>query len=266
MLIYGSVAMKHWFDDFNKIRVPNDIDYITKKPPKTHKHKPKIKEEYYWIDTFQYILDNNKDPKYVDKDFLYTIKVSHASWDINWVKTMKDIEFLQSKGCVLDYSLYKLLYSSWEKIHHKKKVKMNVKNKDFFKPNIYRKYNHEYLHRCFAYYDRPLNERIRKDLSSPLCSKDLWDRLSEEDKLKTAKEELYVLTAERYIFTKDFKGIDTFNYKFLNHYIIQMLKQMIISTTSGWFNLYLILNFTKLRTLDENDLIHFKESINKVNK
>ena len=51
-------------------------------------------EQHYWWDSFEYIIKNNKDSKYLDSDFIYTIKVAHACWDIYWDKTIHDIMFL----------------------------------------------------------------------------------------------------------------------------------------------------------------------------
>lgn len=245
-LIYGSTAIKFWFPDFD--REPHDLDIITDEVTKNSNNT-----EYYWISAFNYLV-NNDHQTYVTPDFLYTIKVSHASWDVNWVKTMKDIEFLKSKGCVLDKPFYNLLYKEWTKIHGKKNVKLSVKNEDFFNSNISRKYDHDELHLLFKYYERPLNESIRKDLNSPACSEELWNKLSYNDKLKTTQEELFVLTAERFILVD--KPIS------VNHAIILMLKRMILSTTSGWFNLFIIENFDILRS----DLGYFKSKLKELHE
>jgi len=80
------------------------------------------------------------------------------------------------------------------------------------------------LHKQFAFYDTPLNEFIRKDLSSPLCSKELFDNLSYYDQILLAVEELLVLTCERYIFIDKPLPFQIAKTK--------MLKQMITSSTS----------------------------------
>jgi len=240
-LIYGSVALKHWFPDFH--REPKDIDYITNEP-----HPKNTKEvEYYWIEEFSYLIENNKDKQFVEPDFLYTIKVSHAAWDINWVKTMKDIEFLKRKGAKLDKVFFNMLYERWKTIHGSKKVKMNTKNEYFFKKNIKRKYDHDWVHEQIAFNDRPMHEKIRKDLNNPYCSEELWNKLSYEDKIKTVLEELYVLALERYIFVDKPLPIP--------FAINKTLKNMITSTTSGWFNLFIIDNFEKIRTYPTDYLI-----------
>lgn len=91
LLIYGSCALKYWYTES---RIPSDVDIIS--------------PNHDWISAFEYVFDNNKHDQYVDPDFLYTIKVSHAAWDINWDKTLKDISFLKSKGCKLDETFYNL--------------------------------------------------------------------------------------------------------------------------------------------------------------
>lgn len=232
-LIYGSVALKHWFPSFpNK---PNDIDYISKENKKT------IDEQHYWIDSFQYILDNNVDDKYVDANFLYTIKISHASWDINWDKTMKHIAFMKKLGCVVDQTLYKMLYKEWEIIHGKKKVDLTSKNDKFFTGNITREYDHDWLHEFLAFGERPLHEKIRKNPESPLCSKELWDNLTHEDKCKCALEEIYVVATERFIS----KGLPTKTSKY------RSMRNLITSMTKGYFNYFMLDNFEELLYNDD---------------
>ena len=238
-LIYGSTAIKHFFPDYPN--EPKDLDIIVDTDNNYHIAIDECRRiEQYYLPEFQYIFENNKDKKFVDPDFLYTIKMSHLSWDINWDKHMKSAIFLREQGAKLDKKLYDSLMIAWSRIHGAKKVKMNVKNEDFFKESIPRKYNHEFLHEQFAFYDRPLNERIRKDLDSPLCSEELWNLLSDEDKFKCALEELLVLTAERFIFVPKENQLQL---KFAR---TKMLKTMITSTTSGWFNLYLKEHFFSL--------------------
>lgn len=241
-LIYGSTAIKYFFPDYDKD--PRDLDIITREDNKLHLDIPGCKRiEQYYLPEFEYIFENNRDELYIDPDFLYTIKMSHLSWDINWDKHMRSAIYLQEKGAKLDKELYDSLLLAWERVHGKKSVRMNVKNSEFFKENIYRKFNHEFLHEQFAFYDRPLNEKIRKDLDRPLCSEELWNQLSQEDKMKCAIEEIYVLAAERYIFVQEPEK----SWK-LEHAVTRTLKNMITSTTSGWFCTFLKMNFNYLRT------------------
>lgn len=218
-LIYGSCAAKHWFPDF---RTPNDIDYIGKNA--------------YWVDSFQY-LENNSHNQYVDPNYLYTIKVSHAAWDVWWDKTMHDIVFLKNKGCVLDKEFYSMLYKEWEVVHRPKSVNFTKENKEFFRGNIARKVDHDLLHEMLAFYDRPLHERIRKEPNSPICSEELFEALSFEDKVKCALEETHVIATERWVLN----GMSS-----LKHAKYKSLKTLITSASKGWFTLFLVLNFDLL--------------------
>lgn len=243
-LIYGSQAIQHWFSDFE--RTPNGLDIITDRQDLTYS---KGKTEYYYIPEF---FDNfkNKNSDFLDKDYLYTFKVSHLAWNINWEKHMKDAQFLKSHYCKLDMDLYNILYKKQEGIHGKKKVKMGVHNSDFFKSNIYRKHNHEELHEHFMFFKRPLNEKIRCDLDSPLCSEKLWDKLDHPTKLRCALEEIFVLAAERYILVEN-----PIPAKIAR---VKILKWMITSSTSGWFCLFLIEHFDSLRIYSQN---YFEEKL-----
>ena len=40
---------------------------------------------------------------------------------------------------------------------------MNVENDNFFKGNIKRKFDHDWLHEQIAFNKRPMNEKIRKE-------------------------------------------------------------------------------------------------------
>ena len=161
-LIYGSTAIKHWFPDLK--REPNDLDVIS-----SFNYKRILEwAEFYWTDAFKYLEKWNRDSKYVDPDFLYTIKLSHLSWDINWDKHMGDVIFLKSKWCIVNEEFYSLLMKDWCKIHWKPRVHMKVRNEEFFKPIINRRFEHDWLHEQLALNWRPMHERIREDFINPL--------------------------------------------------------------------------------------------------
>jgi hypothetical protein len=246
-LIFGSTAIKHWYPDFN--RTPKDLDIIGKGIPSTKDM------EYHWCPSFAYVTKNNVDSKYVDPNFLYTIKISHAAWDIRWEKTMHDIKFLKNKGCVLDEALYKSLLNDWETIHYKKKIVVKGNANEFFTSTISRRYNHDELHKKVMWYNVPLHESIRKDINDVHCSRELWNNLSEEDKMRCALEEAYVFAIERY---SDYPATIALS---------KALKTLITSSTKGWFNKFLIDNFFTLLYYERERYINiFKEIKNESNR
>lgn len=243
MLIFGSRAAKHWYPDFREPK--RDTDYISKLKEKTRF------VEHHWIDSFQYVLERNSHPVFVDPDFLYTIKVSHAAWDIHWDKTMLDIKFFKSKGCKLDYVLLDMLYDEWCKIHGNKKVNLNKYNEEFFTDAVDRKYNHDQLHEHFKFYNEPLHTKIRQDLSKAFPSKKMFFSLKVEEQFKCALEEIYVVATERYILPKGMP---------LKHAKYKAMKQLITSMTKGWFNLFLIEQFDELY-YNDLDKVHFEPKV-----
>jgi hypothetical protein len=225
-LIFGSVAVNHWFEGFRKSK---DLDYISKD---TSKNSREI--EYHWNEGFQYILDNNIDETYVDPNFLYTIKFSHAPWDVRWGKTMKDLKFLKDRGCELDRELCDILRKDWEVIHGKKRVNLNMETEEFFNKHVTRRFNHDELHEKLAFYKVPMHTKIRRG-DSPMCYEDLWDDLSHEDRIKCCLEEIYVIATERYL-----RNCPEKQAKF------KAMKNLITTMTKGWFNDFLIDNFEEL--------------------
>lgn len=238
LLIFGSTALKHWFPDLN--RQPNDLDYMG-----AGVNSKGV--EYHWNDAFHYIVKHNQDKTYVDPNFLYTIKVSHAAWDIHWDKTMHDIMFLKNHGCQLDFELYNLLIQDWNKIHSPKSFKIDGKPEEFFTTHISRTVPHDELHHIVKFYDEPLHNRIRRDPNNVKTDKALWDQLSHEDKIKCVLEETYVFALERYL---QYPPKIAF---------AKALKNLITKSTKGYFNLFMIDNFAELVYSDKEKLIkHYK--------
>lgn len=225
MLIFGSTAIKHWFPGWY-LKQPNDLDIISK--DQTLKQKG---TEVYWTDAFEFLLENNKDELYVDPDLIYTIKVSHAAWDINWTKHIKDIIFLKEMGCKINKDFYDLLFKDWEKLHGKKKYNFNKPNDELFKDSVTRKYSHDDLHNILKFNDQPMYQKILKDKDKALCSQVLFEQLSERRKHELAVEEVAVVAYERYVLTgkMPFKNA-----------ICKAYQDLVTHMTKGWFNLYLI--------------------------
>ncbi len=251
-LIYGSTALKHWFPNFS--REPSDLDIITytnkenfNKGSYYSKHISPNTEVYY-INAFEYVLKYNTNDRFVDPNFLYTIKVSHAEYNIRWDKTMHDIIFLKEHGCTLDIALYNLLVKEWSVIHRAKKVNLDKSVDEFFTKQVTRVYNHDKLHQHFAFYDKPLHESIRPDLSKAWCSEELFNNLCHEDKIRCCLEEIYVVATERFYLN----GIPPRTAK------LRSIKQLITTMTTGWFCLFMIENFKELLSYPE---VHYRNKL-----
>lgn len=248
-LIFGSVAMKHWFPDF---REPKDLDIISQ--------ESKMSEEiqHYWFPTCQYFLDNNKDDKYLDSEFLYHCKAATLGWNIHWNKTANDVLFFQKRGFKLDLDLYKKLVVDFTAIHGKKWATLKDKDSNsFFEDAVVRKYVHDSIHNAIAYYEKPIYEQVLKNQNSVLCDKNKFDKLEFEDKIKMVKEEIFVTALERFIIPNDFKYSPSLAYW-------QSLRKLCTTMSSGWFKFFCIDNFQFLVHNTDDYVNKLKENKDKL--
>ena len=235
-LITGSTAAYHWWSDF---RQPKDLDLLTPTKIKSENSAECIVDSG-WHSAASFILEKNKDKVFLDPNALFTLKVSHAEWDVHWEKTMADIGFMKAKGCELDEELYKALLPVWKEKHGDKKVNLNQPVSDFFNSYVTRIFDHETLHELAAFNGRPMHERIRPDLSKAWVSKEMFFALPQEQQYECALEEIIVTAIERAKFTGPQNRV-----KILSA-IHQAHKRLVTSMCNGWFALFLILNQKEL--------------------
>ena len=240
-VLIGSRATLHWFPDFRKV---DDTDYLIDGDMKSTKEV-----EYHNANLgvgLRKILDESGD--IASPTFLYTLKMSHCFWPINWSKTMHDIKFFQQKSVSLDEELFALLYQDWVKIHGKKKAYLKKENDDFFKDGVDRKYVHDDIHRAIAYYDEPMFEKLKRDRASAMLDHDMFLALSYEDKLKLCREEIYVVSLERFLIPKDLRMSANVAYQ-------GACRLLVTSMTKGWFPKFIAENWSALSKPDGHDWV-----------
>lgn len=255
-IIIGSVAAKFWYPDY---REPiKDIDIlcgsrydITKGNifiPEKYNH---LRVEYQTHSAADYILARHEHGLFMNPDELFTLKVSHAHWDVKFDKTIHDILFFQKKGCYFDKEMYSKLLPVWGSIHgSKKQINLNVPVEEFFTSSVQRKYNHEWLHDLIKYNSRPMHEYIRKDLSKALCSEELFNDLSFQDQINTALEKIQVLGIERCRLNKTSSRLDIIKALYKGH------KLVCTSVAKGWFSLFCILHTRHLMIYNKEDTVN----------
>lgn len=232
MILIGSKAIKHWFNDFP--REPKDTDYIVT-------WKPLNKEpglEYH----FNEILDRYPAPVLSAND-LYTLKISHLFWDIKWEKHMFDVQFLRKKGCKLDYDLFKKLFNYWCDVHGTpKRSNLDVTAEDFFN-NALKKYDHDYLHTLIN--PAPTYKKVLKDGEEVAVDEQKYHALSHEEKLELVREEIYVMAYER-LAGRTYRAAYSW-----------MLKKFIIHHAPMFEALFIIENFIELH----RPIINYKQKL-----
>jgi hypothetical protein len=231
-LIIGSTAAYRWFPDMRK---PADLDLLTPATIKTSSTQLCFVDTQ-WHAAAEHVLSVNRDPVFADPDVLYTLKVSHAHWNIKWQKTMDDIEILRRKGCKLNFKLYEHLVEVWTEIHGKKHVNMNQSMDTFFKDAVQREYDHEYLHELVAFNGRPMHERLRPDIGTAWCDQNLFNALTPDEQAQTVLEEIMATAIERSRLNNTARKSQKFAAMNRAHFLL------CTSMTKGWFARYLILN------------------------
>ncbi len=228
IMLIGSKAAKYHFSDFP--REPADVDYISKEEVE--------KTDSKYCPSFELILKKYR-AEIAPPEVLYTLKVSHAAWDIFWEKTMFDVRFFQSKGIRLDEELYPALYADCEKRHGKKKAYLSKSNEEFFNDNVRRVYVHDSIHAAVAFHDRPLYFDIKIDESKAQTCKALFWALTPPDRIKLCKEEIFVTALERFLIPADFQM--HFQTAYWRAY-----KKLVVDMTGGYFCKFLIENCLEL--------------------
>ena len=119
-----------------------------------------------------------------------------------------------------------------------------------------RKYVHDTIHEAVAYYERPLYELILTGKGVE-CDVDKMKKLSHEDQIRLAKEEIFVTAIERYLVPADFK--------FSAHRAYWLsLKKFVTTMSSGKMTRFLIDNFEKLAKNNDDYVGKFKQNQDKL--
>ncbi|HNC56667.1 MAG TPA: hypothetical protein PLP33_14550 [Leptospiraceae bacterium] len=187
MQLFGSRLIKNIFPDF---RNPKDLDFFSvgRMDNDFPSQFNNIKEcEVYTIPLLPC--------RELTANEIYTVKVSHAIYNIHWPKHMSDIRFLQLKGCSVDEPLLHDLRRFWKTVHTDDKYKrFDFSNKEnIFDDKLSRKEPHDRLHLLFS---TELNFPKFSDGAIPNEQK--WNLLSPEMKHIICVEEAYVVALERF--------------------------------------------------------------------
>ena len=187
-ILFGSTLIKKLFPDF---RTPNDIDWIVFDPDES-----KRTDTGSCIEEFHYLplAPRNRE---MNPDELYTLKVSHATRDIHWSKTMSDIRFFQMKQCKIIPSFLSELRDYWNTVHGPNKRTTFTAN-DFFKDNVKRKLEHDAVHKLLNPIPSYLKIVGSDNGVAPLESK-FFGLSNDCERNEVAFEEAFVIGLERYL-------------------------------------------------------------------
>jgi hypothetical protein len=176
--------------------------------------------------------------KFATPDAIYTIKCSHAGWDIKWEKTKADILYLKRKGCKILPELHKELVAMW-KVKHGNKSFLSLKSSKtmFFDDNVTYVYNHDYLHELVAAPGTPIYKDVLMKDEQVMVDKDKFNALPFDRQVRMFREEVAVIACERWLINPVNRG------KFsLKQAWNLSLKKTITNLTKGWATDFIVHN------------------------
>jgi hypothetical protein len=220
-LIIGSTAAYHWFPDWRK---PKDLDLLTTERIASNRVLD-VQDHGLASD----LIATSTDPVFADPSLLYTLKVSHAYWDIHWSKTMFDIWQFQKRGVSLNQPLHDRLVRLWTTIHGPKKVNLAQSKDTFWQDAVKRRYDHEWLHERVKFFDRPLHESLHPDHSQVLIDRQRFEALPLAIQRLVALEEILTIAIER----ADLSVQSTKSARLIA--VSMAHKKLCTSAAKGWF-------------------------------
>lgn len=236
-LIVGSTAMNINFPD---ARDPKDLDFFAPPEQIPAYLKSKVGEvEPFWHDSWRDTELEKSNWGVATPDQLYTIKVSHAYWELkngSWDKHMCDILFLQNHGAKLIPELHALLYPVWVETHGVKKMNLAQAAGMFFKDAVVRLYDHDSIHLSVARRDHALYEEFLKDGEDVnMDMNKVWAQ-PHNIIVELFREEVAATALERWLIPTDYKFSPGLAWKLA-------LKKTITSLTKGRSALFIVENF-----------------------
>ena len=251
-MLIGSRAIAYWNKDF-KVKPGSDWDIIGYEHqekdyrrilsiPRSNRiewHDPNhlnnalLRSEYNLVD---YVCD------------IYGLAIIYRShlhrdwnWDAHITKYHKFILPMLENDLHLDNPILLERIKLTKKAYPQGNPKLNKSNDEFFDDPVKKVYDHDFLHELYAYEDRPMFEKLKhpEQFNLAWCAKDLWDKLSQTQKLQCVAEETYVIATERFMVPNDW------NYSTKKAYYFA-LKKVCTTLTSGWFRDFAIDNFPQV--------------------
>jgi len=190
MILIGSKAIKHWFPDFP--REPKDTDYVFEDNTKGfHLKGIPGKVEYLWNP----ILFKYNKGEICTPDNLYTLKMSHLFWNVNFDKHEWDATWLRRKGCKLNKELFDKLYTFSNVLHgENKRSDLKMSAVDFFDNALKCEYSHDWLHTLL----QPTPTYTKVLIGEVEVGEEKFRLLTEEEKELLVREEVEVMAFERW--------------------------------------------------------------------
>lgn len=257
--LIGSHAARHWFgDDFR--RPGDDYDFHADDSRWPVPDGPDGTRSDVFVDSrlAQWDWQSVATP-----GELYTMKISHAFWEINgpreWNKHAADIVFLSRHGAQFIRPLYDILLPIWKERYRKNPTNTTLQKDEFFNDAVKRVYDHDSLHESVAYGKRPLYVDILADGETVKVDSSKFQSMDHATQIKVVREEVYATALERILIPGNYEGSPGAAYYWA-------LRRTATSLFKGDWALFLMLNLDELMRPDCNYMKRHLENQHKLRR
>jgi hypothetical protein len=184
---------------------------------------------------------------YASLEMLFSLKKSHINCAINFDKHIKEYHLL--KDLLGEDTLKDITAKRYKETKERLKVKLpklNQSVQEFVTESqsiVKRIYDHDDIHRIVAHNDKPAYFKIQPDTTRVWCSEDMWNGLSEQEKIEMVLEESYVISLERKLIPMLFQGGAVYTTEKAFKWA---LMRICTTLASGYFRQFAVDNYYKI--------------------
>lgn len=154
------------------------------------------------------VRELNRSVSIASPETLLLLKRSHLPFRIHWRKNFLDYSFIKKKINKLPLNLLSILDTRIMETKNRiayREHNFKLSNEKFLTGNIKRIVPHDNLHQMIKFYERPMFEYIKKDLSKAEIDYQMFRALPYEKQLANMAEEVMALALERIIIPAEIK-------------------------------------------------------------
>jgi hypothetical protein len=196
---------------------------------------------------------------------LFLLKKSHICFNIHWRKSIIDYQFLYSRvdQSKLDEKWNKILLIRLNEIKKRisyKEMDFDLDNEAFFQKSekfVKRCMPHDDIHKATCFFDEPLFNLVKDDLTKAAMSPDKVNSLSHDLKIKLIQEEAIALSLERSIIPA-LKKKEPFN---ATQAYQEMVAKMVYNYLPMWLRFFAADNFREISRLNVDYVSKFLSNI-----
>ena len=163
----------------------------------------------------------------IPTELILTIKMSHLSWDIKFIKTKRHINNLLLMGYTSNLEVYYVLKEYWKTIHgNKDHLSLKNSKDEFFNDFVTYVVDHDYLHELVSYPNKPMYNKCLRDNEEVLIDYDKFLQMSFDEQVRMFREEITVIAIERWLINPANKG----KYSWVEAYNLALQKTIVSLT------------------------------------